>query len=107
MKPDRDPESMTEEELAEYYYEHRNELGGEEVPSRRPHRLDVMISARFTPTEAASVRAAAERAGVSVSAYLRNCVLAADDAKVINLDRVRKDLATARNVVDHALRALG
>jgi uncharacterized protein (DUF1778 family) len=103
----RDPESMSEEELAEYYYAHRDELAGEEVPSRKPRRLDVMISARFTPEEAGVVRAAAHRAGLSVSAYLRLRALGEEAANVVDLDQVRKDLAAARTVVDHALRALG
>ena len=37
------------------------DLAGEEVPSHTRSRLDVTISARFTTTEAAAVRAAAER----------------------------------------------
>lgn len=35
---DRAPEGMTEAELADYFYLHRDDLAGEEVPSRPPLR---------------------------------------------------------------------
>ncbi|HET8661456.1 MAG TPA: hypothetical protein VFM55_20970 [Micromonosporaceae bacterium] len=66
-----DLDTMTEAELAEHFQRHRDDLAGDEVESRTPMRLAVMISARFSREEASALRAAAERAGMSVSAYLR------------------------------------
>lgn len=100
------PEEMTEAELAEYYYAHRADLAGEEVPSRSPERMDVMISARFTPSEAAQLRAAAERAGMSVSAFLRQRVMAALSSNVVDLERARADLKEVYAKAADALRAL-
>lgn len=103
---ERDPEEMSEEELAEYFYEHRDELAGEEVPSRAPARLDVMFSARFSRDEAAAVREAADQAEMSLSAFLRQAVLAVTEKRVVDLERVRRDVAKLRELSDDALRAL-
>src|SRR5262245_35883566 len=59
-----DVDNMTEAELAEHFHRHRDNLAGEEMESRAPTRLDVMISARFSREEAAALRAAAARAGM-------------------------------------------
>jgi len=97
----RDPNDLTEEELAEYFYAHRDELAGEEVTSVEPKRLDVMFSARFSRDEAEAVRGAADRAGMPLSAYLRYAVLAVED-KHVDLDRVRRDLARVRALSNDA-----
>lgn len=99
------PDEMTEAELAEYYYAHRDDLAGEEVPSH-PRRLDVMISARFSTDEAAKVRAAADRANMTVSAFLRQQALVAVDSNVVDLARIRADLEDVRNKATDALRTL-
>lgn len=100
------PDEMTEAELADYFYRHRDDIAGEEVSSQTPVRLDVMISARFTAAEAARVRAAAERAGMSVSAFLRQQALSAVGSNVVDLSRVRADLEDVRSKANDALRAL-
>jgi hypothetical protein len=105
-KAPKSPDEMTEAELAEYYYSHRDELAGEEVTSRTPARMDVMVSARFSKTEAAKVRAAAARANMSLSAFLRRRVLASLEDNVIDLDRARADLREMRSKATDALRAL-
>lgn len=51
--------------------------------------MDVMISARFTPSEAAELRAAAEQGKMSVSAFLRRRVIAALRSNVIDIERAR------------------
>lgn len=102
----KNPDEMTEAELADYYYSHRDDLAGEEVPSHTPSRLDVMISARFSAAEAAKVRAAAQRARMSVSAFLRQQALAAVDSNVVDLARLRADLEDVRCKAADALRAL-
>jgi hypothetical protein len=106
MEPDKDPDDMTEAELAQYYYTHRDDLAGDEVPSRVPERMDVMISARFTQSEAAEVRAAAERARMSISAFLRQRVMASLNSNVVDLDRARADLKDVYSKAADALRAL-
>lgn len=103
---ERDPDEMSEEELAEYFYEHRDELAGEEVPSRTPARLDVMFSARFSREEADAVREAADEAKMTLSAFLRQAVLATTGRRVVDLERVRKDVAKLRELSDDAWQAL-
>jgi hypothetical protein len=74
----KNPDEMTEAELADYFYTHRDDLAGDEVPSQMPERLDVMLSVRFSAAEAAEIRATAQRARMSVSAFLRQQALALD-----------------------------
>jgi hypothetical protein len=97
---------MSEAELAEYYFAHRDVIAGEEVASRTPERMQVMISARFSPSEAADIRAAAVKAGMSVSAYLRQCALAATRTNVVDLERVRADIRAVQSKATDALQAL-
>lgn len=99
-------DKMTEAELAEHFYRHRDDPAGDEVESRTPTRLDVMISARFSREEATALRAAAEGAGMSLSAYLRQTALAASATNVVDLDRVRQDVARVKELASDALRAL-
>jgi ribosomal protein L29 len=103
---DRELSEMSEAELAEYYYQHRHEAAGEVVNSTPPGRLDLMVSARFSEVEAAAVRQAAQRAGMSVSAFLRQSALANTDTNVVDLERVRRDVARLRDLASDALRAL-
>ena len=99
-------DGMTESELADYYYEHRADLAGDPVDAATAPRMEVMLSARFAAPEAEAVRAAAERAGMSVSAFLRQAVLGVAQNKVVDLARVRADLRKARELADDALKAL-
>jgi hypothetical protein len=102
----KQPDEMSEVELAEYFYAHRDDLAGEEVSSRAPERMDVMISARFTPSEAAELRAAAEQARMSVSAFLRQRVMTTLHTNVVDLERARADLKDVYTKAADALRAL-
>lgn len=99
-------ESSNEANLAEEFYRHRGDLAGEEVPSVTPARLDVMVSARFSAQEAQALRRAADGAGMTLSAFLRQCALAASQTNVIDLDRVRQDVVRLRDLASDALRAL-
>jgi hypothetical protein len=74
---------MTEDELANYYYQHRDELAGEEVFLQGPVRLEEMFGVRLASTDADLVRAAAQRAQMSVPAYIRQVVLNAAWDEVI------------------------
>jgi len=64
---------------ADFYQAHkddRDEWGEpERSPSASSRRLASMISVRFTPDEAQSVRAAARDAGESVSQFIRSAAL--------------------------------
>lgn len=103
---EKNPEKMTDAELAADFYEHRHELAGDEVPSRQPARLDVMVSARFTRDEVRILREAAEHAGMSLSSFLRQSALVAAASNVVDLERVRQDVARMRELAMDALRAL-
>lgn len=109
MTINKNPNDMTEAELAEFYFEHRDDprMWGEQVPSREPERLDAIISLRFTKDEATSVREAAKAAGISVSDLLRAAALKAVRAgNVVDLDRVRRDVARVQELAADAMRAL-
>jgi hypothetical protein len=101
-----DVHTMTEEQLAEYYYQHRDELAGDELPSRRPERLDVMVSARFTAEEAATIREAAEQRGMSLSAFLRSAALLAAGGPGFDLSEVSADLLVVLERATHAVGAI-
>jgi Mobilization protein NikA len=66
-----------EQDRATYYEAHKDdpEEWGEGLPAKQRRRLASMFSVRLSPSEAAEVRAAAERRGVSVSAFLRAAAL--------------------------------
>ncbi|MFE9604768.1 plasmid mobilization protein [Streptomyces hokutonensis] len=69
-----------EQERAAYYEAHKDdegEWGEPEAPAQPRRRLASMISVRLAPEESQLVRDAAERAGVSVSAFIRSAALAA------------------------------
>ncbi|MFC4532555.1 plasmid mobilization protein [Sphaerisporangium dianthi] len=98
---------MSEAELAEYYYEHRDDPDflGEEVPQAGSNRLSSMVSVRFPPEEAVRVRRAAEEAGMTLSSYLRHCALTFSD-RPVDIDRVRRDVEEAGRRLDDALSVL-
>lgn len=103
---ERNPDAMTEAELAADFYEHRDDLAGDEVPSEKPARLDVMLSARFSRDEVEVLRGSAQRAGLTLSAFLRQSALRAASTNVVDLDRVRQDVARMSDLAADALRAL-
>ncbi|MDQ3886927.1 MAG: hypothetical protein M3308_07985 [Actinomycetota bacterium] len=101
-------ETMTDAELADYQYAHRDaplgpEADLEEVEVEVAHPLSVSMSFRLPPHEASAIRAAAERAGMSVSDWIRGvCSAAADkdapvDAPVpvqrVNMTKARRLVA--------------
>lgn len=100
------PAEMTETELADYFYAHRNDLAGDEATSQAPERMDVMISTRFSQAEAAELRAAAARAELSVSAFLRQRIMATLSDKVVDVERARADLKDVYSKAADALHAL-
>jgi uncharacterized protein (DUF1778 family) len=101
-----DVNEMTEAPVAEDWYQSPADLTAGEVPSRPAARLDVMVSARFSRDEVDALRQAAGQAGMTLSAFLRQSALAACATNVVNIDRVRQDIARVRELAADALRRL-
>jgi hypothetical protein len=102
----RDPEGMSEAELAEHYYAHRDSVAGEEeVEVRFAERLVSVVSVRFTPSELAELERAAEAGGLKLSAYIRQAALST--ASVVDLDQARRELRRLQNVVSDLTGTLG
>jgi uncharacterized protein (DUF1778 family) len=103
---DKAPEEMTEAEEAEYLYAHRDDpdLAGEEVPYTPPRGARVAVRLSFD--EERRIRQAAEEAGMSVSAFLRQAALTAAARRVTDIERLRRDLDEARSRLDDAWQAL-
>jgi hypothetical protein len=81
----RDPNELTEAELAEWQYAHREELDseeGEEVEVEISPQLSVTISFRLPGAEADAIREAAGVSGLSLSEWIRQaCADALDPAE--------------------------
>jgi uncharacterized protein (DUF1778 family) len=84
-------------ELAEYYYDNRDSLMGEEADVLVAERLESVVSVRFTPSELDAVKRAADAAGLKLSAYIRQAALST--ASVVDLDRARKDIRRLEHLV--------
>jgi uncharacterized protein (DUF1778 family) len=108
MTPQPDFDTMTDAELANYHYTHRdNPLGDEtdleEIEIEIAHPLSVSMSFRLPPDEASAIRAAAGRAGMSMSDWIRGVcsAAAAGDAPVdapvprqgVNMTKARRLVA--------------
>lgn len=105
---DKPVSEMSEAELAEYYYAHRHDpdMVGEQVDYMPPRAARVAVRLSFD--EERRVRQAAQAAGMTVSAFLRQAALdAADSGRVIDIDRLRRDVDEARSHIDDARQALG
>jgi uncharacterized protein (DUF1778 family) len=100
------PNEMTEAELAEYYYEHRNDsdMLGEQVDYVPPRAARIAV--RLSHEEERRIRQAAQAAGMSVSAFLRQVGLTASGTAVVDLDRLRRDVDEARARIDDAWKTL-
>jgi uncharacterized protein (DUF1778 family) len=107
MSTQRDFETMTDAELADYQYAHRDDpLGAEadleDVEVDIAHPLSVSISFRLPPHEAGAIRAAAEQAGMNVSDWIRGVCSAAagKDAPVVSPVPVQRvNMTKARRLV--------
>ncbi|MEV6982407.1 hypothetical protein AB0M95_14255 [Sphaerisporangium sp. NPDC051017] len=102
-----DVEQLSEAELAELYYAHRDDpdAQGEEALRTEPSRLSSIVSVWFTPEETVRLRRAAEEAGLTLSSYIRQCALTTSD-RPVDIDRVRRDVEEAGRRLSDALRAL-
>ena len=107
MTPQPDFDTMTDAELANYHYTHRdNPLGDEtdleEIEVEIAHPLSVSMSFRLPPDEASAIRAAAGRAGMSMSDWIRGVcsAAAAGDTPVdAPVPRQRVNMTKARRLV--------
>lgn len=88
------PEGMSDEEWADYAYEHRNDPVDpadietlESVPSPN---LSINASVRLSPEEHRAIQQAAEESGMTISAYIRERLLGG--GRVVDRKRVRADL---------------
>lgn len=82
MSTPHDFETMTDAELADYQYAHRDAPLGddadlEEVRVEVARPLSVSMSFRLPPVEASAIRHAAAQAGLSVSDWIRSTCSAA------------------------------
>jgi hypothetical protein len=100
--------TMTEDEEAEYLYAHRNDadLVGEEVDLKPAEPLTLVVSVRLREAEMRTVVAAAETAGMTVSAFIRQAAVDAAgrapvdrEAVVKQIAAVERDLAEVRRLV--------
>lgn len=73
--------NLTEDQLADYYHDHRDDMDQwcDPEPIRKPDRLDVTISVRFTVDEIAAVRQRAMDAGVKPTVFIRQAALHGSD----------------------------
>lgn len=99
---------MTEAERGDDHYAHRDDPArwGEPVPAQGPAVLSVMVSARFSSQEAEQLAVAATAAGMSRSAFVRQVALSAAANKVVDVERVRRDVDEAERRLADARRAL-
>ncbi|MGH3834070.1 MAG: plasmid mobilization protein [Pseudonocardiaceae bacterium] len=67
----KQPDEMSDAELAEYHWQHRDDGLGEEVEFEVAKPLRVTMSFRLPAQEADAIRAAATAAGTSLSEWIR------------------------------------
>ena len=91
------------------YYRHRDEddRWGDPVEVRGPETLSVMVSVRFSRAEADHLAEAAEAAGMSRSAFVRQAALSSAAGKVVDVARVRRSVDEAERQLFAAKQALG
>jgi uncharacterized protein (DUF1778 family) len=99
------PEGMTQEEYAEWLYQHRDDAKGwEEVEAEISPNLASVVSVRLRRGELTAIENAAKAAGLRLSAFIRQAALAASD--VVDLDAARRDIDRLRRQVDDLSRHL-
>ena len=101
-------EPSSEAERAEEHWAHRDDQDrwGEPVEARGPEPLSVMVSARFSRAEADQLAAAAEAAGMTRSAFVRQAALSSAGGKVVDVARVRRSVDEAERQLSAAREAL-
>ncbi|MGH9083285.1 MAG: plasmid mobilization protein [Acidimicrobiales bacterium] len=104
-----EPNVPTDARRAEDHYLHRgdDERWEEPVEARGPSQLSVMVSARFSRSEADRLAAAAAAAGMSRSAFVRQAALSATTGRAVDVARVRREVDAAERRLASARKALG
>ena len=99
----------TEEERARDHYADldNDDRWGDPVEARGPEQLSVMLSARFTRSEADQLAAAAAAASMSKSAFVRQAALTSAAGKVVDVARLRRSVDEAERQIAAAREALG
>ncbi|MGH4000147.1 MAG: plasmid mobilization protein [Pseudonocardiaceae bacterium] len=104
MSSDNELDAMTDEQAAEQYYRHRDEIERElgepvDIESARP--LSLVVSVRLREDEAEQVGAASEAAGMKVSTFIRQAaVAAATRDEPLDREALARRLASVRRAVD-------
>jgi hypothetical protein len=107
MTRSKNPDEMSDAELAEYHWEHRDDELGEEVEFEVAKPLRVTMSFRLPAQEADAIRAAAAAAGTSLSEWIRWATMrAARDTDVpppqhAAISRARELLQQAEHELDN------
>lgn len=101
-------EPTTEAERADDHYAHRDDEDrwGRPVEAHGPEQLSVMVSARFSRSEADQLSAAAEAAGMSRSALVRQAALTSTAGRVVDVARVKRNVDEAERQLAAARQAL-
>jgi hypothetical protein len=104
-------DQMTDAELAQWQYAHRDELEAEEgepVHAEISPQLSVTLSFRVPGSEADAIREAAHEAGMSMSEWIRQaCALAAaPDAAAAQAREARDALDEAGRTIQEAKRRM-
>lgn len=98
--------SAADNELADYYDQHRKDAGwGEQEPVERSDRLEVTISVRFTRAEVATIRARAA-GGLGPTAYIRRCALDVEEPP-IDREKLSQSVAALTRDLEDLRRAAG
>lgn len=99
----------TEARRAEDHYAHRgdDDRWGDPVEVKGPEQLSVMVSARFSRSEAEQLSEAADAAGMTRSAFVRQAALSSVTGHVVDVARVRRDVDEAGRKLAAARQALG
>jgi uncharacterized protein (DUF1778 family) len=92
------PEGMTQEEYADWLYEHRNDTGWERMDAEISPNLAAVVSVRLRRSELTAIEDAAKAAGLKLSTFIRQAALAASG--VVDLDAARRDLDRLRRQID-------
>ncbi len=104
MSSDNELDAMTDEQAAEYYYRHRDEIEhepGEPVDIEPARSLSLVVSVRLREDEAEKVAAASEAAGMKVSTFIRQAaVAAATRDEPLDREALARRLASVRRAVD-------
>lgn len=87
---------MTEAEEADFLYAHRGDpdMVGEEVDVKPAEPLTMVVSVRLGQTEAQRVAKAAQDAGMTVSAFIRQAAADAAGRAMVDRDALARQIAT-------------